>query len=57
MPLSPAAVGVCNAGQGETTPLAASGVSAQPYLQQGKINGSELSKVDYFIIIIIGTYN
>ena len=57
MPLSPAAVGVCNAGQGETTPLAASGVSAQPYLQQEKINGSELSKVDYFIIIIIGTYN
>lgn len=48
---------VGNAGQGETTSLAVSGASAQPYLQQGKINGSQLSKVDYFIIIIIGTYN
>ena len=53
----PAAARVGDAGQGESVPLALAGASAQPYLQRGKINGSQLSKADYFIIVVIGAYN
>lgn len=32
-------------------------VSTSLWIQQGKINGRQLPKVDYFIIVVIGTYN